>query len=131
MSTRTDPGPLTVSVGDVRLIASTATVGTVTAVYPKSATDTVPVVMSVGTFASPTFAANATRKSFWMQNVGTANLYLGLGSTPTATSYHFALATATAAHIGNGGIYFDSEWLGTVVVIADTATGTLAFGETT
>ena len=115
---------------DVRLIAGTATAATVTSVNQKSATPPAINTVSLGTFASPTFAANTSRKSFWVQNVGTRVVYLGLGATPSATAYHFALASGTLAHSGNGGIYFDSEWVGTVTAIADAATGTYTYGET-
>ena len=116
---------------DVRLIAGTATAATVTAALQRSSVVSGPNTIGVGTFASPTLAANALRKSLWFQNVGTQTIYLGLGATPTATSYHFALASGTNAHTGDGGAYFDSEWLGAVLVIAGAATGNVTFGETT
>lgn len=123
-------GTVNIGQADVRLIVSTATAATVTTVNQKSATPPAINTVSLGTFASPTFAANATRKSFWVQNVGTSVVYLGLGATPSATAYHFALASGTLAHSGNGGIYFDSEWVGTVTAIASAATGTYTYGET-
>jgi hypothetical protein len=125
----------TISVGSVEVFAMAQSGGTTdqssTPSRPRSSVASAMKVIAVGTFASPTLVANAGRKSMWFQNVGTPILYLGLGLTPSATSYHFAVASGTNTHSGDGGAYFDSEWIGSVLVIASSATGTLAYGETT
>jgi hypothetical protein len=132
MGTRVDTGTTgggAGSGGDVRLIAGTATAATVTAVVAKASVASAPTVVAVGIFASPTLAANTSRKSMWFQNAGATGLFLGFGATPSASSYHLALASATAA--GTGAAYFDSEWLGAVYVISNVASGSVCFAETT
>ena len=114
-----------------RLLAGTATAATVTAPIPRSRVVTAPTVVSVGIFASPTLAANTSRKSMWFHNVGTTALYLAYDATPTSVSYHFPLASGTQPHNGTGTILFDNEWQGGVYVISSAATGTVCFAETT
>ena len=134
-STVTAVGTVTVSQGgnawNVGLLAGLATIGTATSVNPKASVASAPTVVSIGLFASPTLAANTARKGMWFQNVSTTAIFLGLGATPSATSYHFVLASATQPHNGTGASLIDSEWMGAVYAISGAATGTLCFGETT
>lgn len=71
--------------------------------------------------AAVILAANGLRRSFTIQNTGTATVKITFGATnPTTTVYHFALAPGSVADDGKGSFYVDDQWDGTVRAFSDT-----------
>lgn len=57
-------------------------------------------------------AANPARLAWTIQNLGTATLYVLLGSGASSTVFHVALKAGTAAYDGSGGVV--SQEAGTI-----------------
>lgn len=71
--------------------------------------------------AAVILAANGLRRSFTIQNTGTATVKITFGViNPTTTVYHFALAPGSVADDGKGSFYVDDQWDGTVRAFSDT-----------
>lgn len=100
-----------------------ALVETITAIYnataaavrtipaPSTTANTPSIVTAAATDA---FAANAARKVWSIQNMGTNTLYVRLGTAASATVFHFALKPGTVNDDGNGGFISDEIWKGIV-----------------
>jgi len=81
----------------------TDTAGRQVVALPDIAATPAPSVQTVGTTSGSILAANAARKQILIVNCGTTTIYLGFGQTPTAASYHWALAGCSgSAHDGTG-----------------------------
>ena len=64
---------------------------------------------AVITTASTTIASNPARSSWSIMNVGTAVVFVTLGSPGSATVYHYALKASTANDDGTGGSITQAE----------------------
>lgn len=65
--------------------------------------------------ASVILIDNVFRRSFTVQNTGTAVVTITFGSIdPTATVYHFALSPGSVDDDGKGTFYTDDQWTGEV-----------------
>jgi hypothetical protein len=85
---------------------------------------------AVGNAAGQILAGNAGRKGLIIQNTGTTNIYLLLGTgTPTSSVYHLALKGCVIADDGTGGIYNDDAWVGAVQAIGSALGGALVITE--
>jgi hypothetical protein len=74
--------------------------------------------------------ASAIRKRFFIQNVGTTIIYLGLGAiAPTLTTYYLALPPGTVTDDGKGGTYIDELWTGEVQAISSVDGGEVVVTE--
>jgi hypothetical protein len=94
----------------------TAIQGTLTAniaALPKSSTSNVP---SIATGAGTVISANASRKLWSIQNVGTNPLFVRLGASASTTVFHFILKGGTADSDGNGAVITDDCYTGVVSV---------------
>lgn len=83
----------------------------------RSSTGGTPIAVTLSTSSQPLFATNANRLGATIFNDGAANLYIGLGVTPTTTSYAVKITPYGYYEIPYG-------FTGAVNGIADTATGT-------
>lgn len=63
-----------------------------------------------------TLASNASRKRFWVQNLGTSVLWVAMAATASATTSNWVLKAGTANDDGNGGLIIDSDYTGSVTV---------------
>jgi len=95
-----------------------------------SSTSSVPAQAAITAISSTVLAANASRKEVTVVNTGTTVIYLGLGQTPTPTSYHVALSACSTANDGTGGTYISDLWVGAVNAICATS-GTVCVTELT
>jgi hypothetical protein len=86
---------------------------------------------TVGTGSVAVLSANPSRKEVIVTNTGTTILYLGLGQTPTNTSYHVALAKCTAGNDGTGSSWTSDMWKGAINIIGSGAGGTVNVAELT
>jgi len=59
--------------------------------------------------ATTALAANASRSSFSIQNLGTNALYIRLGAGATTSVFHYALKAASVNDDGTGGSISQSE----------------------
>lgn len=80
---------------------------------PKSATANVP---SIVTSTGDAIAANAARKSWSVQNVGTNPLFVRMGTGASASVFHFIVKGGTADSDGGGGLLSDEVYIGVVSV---------------
>ena len=91
-----------------------------------------PAQTAISDTASIVLGANASRKSFTIQNTGTTILKFVLGtSVPTQTVYHVVLKAAGVADNGTGGEWTEQGWVGTVYGISSAAGGTCVILERT
>lgn len=85
---------------------------------------------AVGTTSAQLVAANANRRELYIQNVGTADIYLELGDLSASTSnYHIALKAASAADKADGGYVWLDRYTGAVQAIAGASGGKVSFYE--
>jgi hypothetical protein len=80
---------------------------------PGSSTANVP---SIATATGTVISANAARKSWAIQNVGTNVLFVRLGASASATVFHFALKGGTVDSDGLGAVISNDVWQGIVSV---------------
>lgn len=119
--------PLLVDASGNLLVAASVTVTPV-----KSNTASVPAQQVIGTIALTVLAANAARKKFIIQNVGTTVIKLVLGGTaPTQTAYTRALPAGGVANDGSSFVYEDDLWTGAVQAISSAAGGLILVTELT
>jgi hypothetical protein len=85
----------------------------VTAWPPNSTTVNTPAIV---TAAGTALAANAARKAWSLQNLGTNPLYVRLGGTASSTIFHLILRACTTQDDGTGGYLSDDVWQGLVSV---------------
>lgn len=89
-----------------------------------------PAQITQGATGARILEANARRRGLLIQNTGTTVIKLVFGNTnPTATAYHVALAPASGADDGTGGLYTDDAWQGPIRAISSGAGGTLVITE--
>lgn len=74
-------------------------------------------------------AASDYRKSFLVSNQGTSKLYVKLGATASATSWHFVLPPCGSNDDGTGGTVSVDGYVGVVSVISSTSTGRVSYIE--
>lgn len=79
---------------------------------PKASSANTPAIASSAT----ALAANAARKQWSIQNLGTNPLFVRLGASASTTVFHFVLKAGTGANDGLGGVIVDSTWLGVVSI---------------
>jgi hypothetical protein len=106
--------------------------GSITVAPVQSNTSSAPAQTVVGTSASQVLAANALRKRFMLQNVGTTRIYISLGATsPTTSAFHFALPAGGNTGDGSSPVWQDIMWTGAVQAISSAAGGLLVVTELT
>jgi hypothetical protein len=86
---------------------------------------------TIGTSSSAVVNATPSRKEITITNTGTTVIFLGLGQTPTNTSYHVALAGCTVANDGTGSTYTSDIWKGAINAISSAGGGLLNVAELT
>jgi hypothetical protein len=86
---------------------------------------------TIGTSSSAVVNATAGRKEITITNTGTTVIFLGLGQTPTNTSYHVALAGCTVANDGTGSTYTSDIWKGSINAISSAGGGLVNVAELT
>lgn len=86
---------------------------------------------TIGTSSSAVVNATASRKEITITNTGTTVIFLGLGQTPTITSYHIALSGCTLANDGTGSTYTTDIWKGAINAISSSAGGLVNVAELT
>lgn len=100
--------------GGAALPAGTNNIGDVdVASTPKSATANVP---AIGTTEVSVLTANANRKLWSIQNVGTNPLFVRLGASASSSVFHFILKGGTGDSDGLGAVLTDDMWTGVVSV---------------
>lgn len=82
--------------------------------HPKSSTANTPSIIT--TAGDDKLAANSSRKSWSVQNVGTNTIYVRMGNGATSSVFHFALAPGAANDDGRGGIVTDDVYTGVISV---------------
>lgn len=87
---------------------------------PTSTTANTPSIAS----ASTAISANASRKSWALQNMGTLPLYVRLSTGASTTVFHIVLKAGIVNDDGNGGYVSDEIWKGEVSVAS---TGTARY----
>lgn len=98
---------------------------------PKTSTiNSGPTRVTVDDTAVSLLASLATRKRFFIQNVGTTTIYLGFGGTaPTLTVYYVALSPGVVIDDGKGATYMDELWTGQVQAISSIDGGLVVITE--
>jgi hypothetical protein len=96
----------------------------VTITPPTSSTVSAPGPVAIGTSSAQLLAANALRKRFKLQNVGTTRIYILFGpGTASAVNYHMALPAGGNANDGSSPVYSDDLWIGAIQAISSAAGG--------
>lgn len=90
--------------------------GTVTSTPVTSSTANTPSIASAAT----ALAANSSRKSWSIQNLGTNPLFVRFGAGASSSVFHFVLKAGLANDDGLAGLLTDDSWLG-IVSIAGTS----------
>lgn len=85
----------------------------VTATPVKSSTANTPAIV---TATGNALTANASRKSWRIQNLGTNALFVRMGASASTTVFHIVLKGGVGADDGNGGIIEDDSWTGIISV---------------
>ncbi|HZG51696.1 MAG TPA: hypothetical protein VEZ40_06140 [Pyrinomonadaceae bacterium] len=83
------------------------------ALLGRSSAANVPVI---ATATGDAIAANASRKSWSLQNVGTTPLFVRLGAGASGTVFHFVLKPGTTDSDGLGALVGDDSYTGVVSV---------------
>ena len=68
------------------------------------------------TASGTALGANAARKNFFIQNVGTTPLYVALGSAASSSNFAVILGAGMSAGDGTGAAYESNLWTGLVSV---------------
>lgn len=84
-----------------------------TAWPPQGSTVNTPAII---TSAGTVLAANASRKKWSIQNLGTNPLFVRFGAAASTTVFHLILAAGSGADNGTGDLYEDDNYLGVVSV---------------
>lgn len=70
----------------------------------------------VGTEVGQVLSHNENRAAFYIQNLNTGVLYVALGSVANATRRNIILKAGSAIDDGNGGLFYNSDYVGPVAV---------------
>lgn len=109
----------------------TVPIGSVPVEGVGSSTSNAVAQTAVGTSSVNVLSSNTARREVIIQNTDTTVIYIGLGQTPTSTTYHVALKACSSANDGTGGVYVSDLWTGQINAISSATGGHVVVTELT